>query len=313
MRRRSRRPRPRGCAHAAPRARRRPRGRPGEPRSRPTARPLPCRSAPRSSRSAVRHRGPSASIWRTSFLIAEASGWSALLIAITSGISMIPAFSACTASPEPGISTSTTVSAAVATPISFWPGADRLDEDDVLPGGVEDEHGLQRRLGEAARVAAGAHRADEHAGVEEVLGEPDPVAEERAAGERARRVDRDHARPSSPRRAHVGDERRDQARLADAGSSGEADDAGAAGAAVEQADELAGRADRRSRRARSRGRARASRPPRRPPRARGRLRRPVIPEAAGSSSASIPRVRRSATSVATRMAALATPKAQRGP
>ena len=63
--------------------------------------------------------GSSARIERTSFSIVFAAGWSILLIAITSGISMIPAFSACTESPEPGISTSTTVSAIPITSTSL--------------------------------------------------------------------------------------------------------------------------------------------------------------------------------------------------
>ena len=42
-------------------------------------------------------------------------------------------------------------------------------------------------------MSAGAHRADEDLGVEEVIGEPDPVAEKRTLGERARGIDRDHA------------------------------------------------------------------------------------------------------------------------
>jgi hypothetical protein len=44
-----------------------------------------------------------------------------LLIAITSGISMIPAFSAWIESPEPGISTSSTVSATPITSTSLCP------------------------------------------------------------------------------------------------------------------------------------------------------------------------------------------------
>ena len=43
--------------------------------------------------------------------IVSVSGWSALLTTITSGISITPAFSAWIESPEPGCSTSTTVSA----------------------------------------------------------------------------------------------------------------------------------------------------------------------------------------------------------
>ena len=127
---------------------------------------------------------------------------------------MIPAFSAWIESPEPGISTSTTVSAIEITPTSLWPGADRLQEDDVLAGRVQHEQRLQRRLGEAAGVAARAHRADEDARVEEVVGEADPVAEQRALGERARRVDGDH--PDRLAAAHVADQRRGEARLADA-------------------------------------------------------------------------------------------------
>ena len=80
-------------------------------------------------------------------------------------------------------------------------GPDRLDVDEVLAGGVEDQRGLERRLGEPAQVPAGPHRADEDLGIEEVVGEPDPVAEQRARGERAGRVDRDDADrlASSPR------------------------------------------------------------------------------------------------------------------
>ena len=48
--------------------------------------------------------------------------------------------------------------------------ADRLHEDHVLAGRVEDEHGLERRLGEAAEMASRTHRADEDARVEEVVG-----------------------------------------------------------------------------------------------------------------------------------------------
>ena len=130
---------------------------------------------------------------------------------------MIPAFSACTESPEPGMSTSSDrVGDADHLDLALA-GADRLEEDELLAGRVEHEQRLQRRLGEPAEVAARPHRADEDAGIEEVVGEPDPVAEQRAVRERARRVDRDDADACAPRAAHVADERRDQARLADAG------------------------------------------------------------------------------------------------
>src|SRR5579864_2049081 len=65
------------------------------------------------------------------------------------------------------------------------PRAHRLEEDDVLAGGVEDEQRLQRRLGEAAEMAARPHRPDEDARVEEVVGQADAVAEQGALREGA--------------------------------------------------------------------------------------------------------------------------------
>ena len=200
----------------------------------------------------------SPTIERTSFSIVFAAGCSILLIAITSGISMIPAFSACTESPEPGISTSTHRVRDPGHLDLALPRTHGLDEDDVLPGRVEQEHGLQRRLGKPAEVAARAHRADVDAGVEKVIRQADAVAEERAARERARRIDRDDAdRPLGL--AHEPDERADETRLADARRPGDADDRGAArcsGRARARADR---RARRRPRRARSHARARADR------------------------------------------------------
>ena len=60
------------------------------------------------------------------------------------------------------------------------PHPDGLDEDVVVAGGVHQQHGLERRLRQPAERAAVRHRADEDALVEEVLGEPDPVAQQRA-------------------------------------------------------------------------------------------------------------------------------------
>ena len=92
---------------------------------------------------------------------------------------MIPAFSAWIESPEPGIEDE---QHRVRHPRHLHlalAGADRLHEHDVLARGVEQEQRLQRRLGEAAQVAARAHRADEDSRVEEVIREPDAVAEQR--------------------------------------------------------------------------------------------------------------------------------------
>jgi hypothetical protein len=58
-------------------------------------------------------------------------------------------------------------------------------------------------------MTAGAHRADEDLWIEEVLAETDPVAEQRALAERARRIDRDHADALS-QLAHMLDQRADQ-------------------------------------------------------------------------------------------------------
>ena len=73
----------------------------------------PPRSAP--------SRFASESTLRISRIIVSVSGWSALLTTITSGISITPAFSAWIESPEPGISTSTIVSAWSMMSISAWP------------------------------------------------------------------------------------------------------------------------------------------------------------------------------------------------
>src|SRR5919201_3926081 len=114
-----------------------------------------------------------------------------------------------------------------------------LEEDELLTRGVEDERGLQRRLGQATEVTARAHRADEDIAVEEVVGEADPVAEQRPLRERAGRVDRDHA-DGLPLLADVADDGADQTRLADAGRTGDADRVRAAGLRVELAHDLVG-------------------------------------------------------------------------
>ena len=79
------------------------------------------------------------------------------------------------------------------------PDADGLDEDDVAAGGVEHAERLRRRPGQTAEVPARGHRADEHAGVGRVVLHAHPVAEQGAAGERRRRVDREHADPLTAR------------------------------------------------------------------------------------------------------------------
>ena len=114
-------------------------------------------------------------------------------------------------------------------------GPDRLDEDEVEADRVEDRAGRPGRRGQPAGVAAGGHRPDEHVAVAGVGLHPDPVAEDRPAGDRARRVDRDDRdRPAGP--PDLGDERRDERRLAGAGRPGDPDEVGPAGARVEPAE-----------------------------------------------------------------------------
>ena len=145
---------------------------------------------------------------------------------ITSGISITPAFSAWIESPEPGISARTIVSAWSIDVDLALADAHRLEQDVVLARGVHQQRRLQRRLREAAERAAGRHRADEHARVEEVLGEADPIAEHGALGERARGVDRQHA-DLAVALAQLAAQRPDQGALADPGRAGEPDDPGA--------------------------------------------------------------------------------------
>ena len=106
--------------------------------------------------------------------------------------------------------------------------ADRFDEDDVLAGGVEDERGVGGRARQPAEVAARRHAADEDAGVGDVRLHADAVAEDRAAGVRAGRIDRDDA-DGLARSAELRDQAIDQRALAGAGRAGDAGEIGAAG------------------------------------------------------------------------------------
>src|SRR3546814_5158318 len=61
------------------------------------------------------------------------------------------------------------------------------------------------RLGEAAQRSARRHRPDEDAGIERHRLHADAIAEERASGERRRRIDRDHADGVTRDRKSVGE------------------------------------------------------------------------------------------------------------
>ena len=76
-----------------------------------------------------------------------------MLIAITSGISMIPALRAWIESPDPGIGHEHDDVGDTGDLDLCLPHPDRLDDDDILARGVEKQHRLQRRLGQARRRA----------------------------------------------------------------------------------------------------------------------------------------------------------------
>jgi hypothetical protein len=114
--------------------------------------------------------------------------------------------------------------------------ADGLQEHVVLAGGVHQQRGLQRRLGEPAERPARGHRADVDPGIEEVVGQADAVAQQRAAAERRGRVDREHG-DLAVLRALVRDQAPISVDLPAPGGPGEADHRGAAGARIDLAHE----------------------------------------------------------------------------
>ncbi len=186
------------AARAAPRRLR------GRRRARGTARSRPTQlgHARAARRDGLQDRRPPLVRLRTSCSdrfasIAETSrsapSRSALFTTKMSAISMMPALSACTSSPVPGTSVTIEMSAVRMMSTSSWPTPTVSMIDDVLAGGVEHERGVAGRARQAAEVAARRHAADEHALVGRVRLHPQPIAEHGAAGERAGRIDGDHA------------------------------------------------------------------------------------------------------------------------
>ena len=137
----------------------------------------------------------------------------------------MPAFAAWIASPIPGASSTTVVSAVRGDLDLGLPDSDGLHQDDVAAGGVEHPQRLRCRPGQPAEVPAAGHRPDVDVPVERVVLHPDPVTEQRAAGERGRRVDGQHTDPlaARPEGSH---QRVGRRRLADARGAGETDDGG---------------------------------------------------------------------------------------
>ena len=120
------------------------------------------------------------------------------------------------------------------------PDADGLDDDPAVPERVEQADRLRRRQRQPAEVAAGRHRADEHARVGGVVLHPHAVAEDGPAGERRRRVDGEHG-DLVAEAAEVRDQRRCQRALAGARRPGEPDRVGVPGQRGGEAADLPGR------------------------------------------------------------------------
>ena len=135
----------------------------------------------------------------------------------------MPALSACTSSPVPGHERDDR-DVGRADDVHFvLTDADGLDDDDVLAGRVEHERRVAGRAREAAQMSARRHAADEHALVGRVRLHAQAIAEHRAAGERARRIDGDHADARAGCARNSVDQPIDERALARAGRTGDAD------------------------------------------------------------------------------------------
>ena len=136
-----------------------------------------------------------ASMVRRSLTASWAPGRSLLFTTKMSAISRMPALAAWIESPMPGATITSVVSASEAISTSAWPTPTVSIRIDVEAGGVQDPQRLRRGPGQAAQVPAAGHGPDEDPVVGGVVLHPHPVAEQRAAGERRRRVDGEHADP----------------------------------------------------------------------------------------------------------------------
>ena len=154
-------------------------------------RPLGARTLRPTTRRPRRPPERPTSIARSWAAVRCAPGRSPLFTTTMSATSSRPALIAWTSSPISGASRTTVVSAAAATSTSLWPVPTVSTRTSVEPDRVEQRGRGAGRRGETAGVAARGHRADEDVGVLGVGLHPDPVAEQRAAGDRRRRVDRD--------------------------------------------------------------------------------------------------------------------------
>ena len=100
--------------------------------------------------------------------------------------------------------------------------ADRLDDDDVVAGRLANQHRLARLLGHPAQRAAGGTGPDVGLLVHGQLLHPSLVAEDRAAGDAAGRIDGQH-RDAVALLDQVQAEHFDERALADAGHAADGD------------------------------------------------------------------------------------------
>ncbi len=161
-------------------------------------------------RSRRAHAPTATSIARSCDAVRCAPGRSPLFTTTMSATSSRPALIAWTSSPISGASRTTVVSAAAATSTSDWPVPTVSSRIRSKPGRVHDGRGGGRCRGQPTGVAARSHRSDEDVAVARVRLHPDAIAEQRAAGDRAGRVDRHHG----DRAAHVRGRRRSAPRRA---------------------------------------------------------------------------------------------------
>lgn len=101
-------------------------------------------------------------------------------------------------------------------------GADGFHHHDIAARSVEDVDHARRRARQSAEMAAAGERPDEHARIGGMLRHADTVAQNGAAGERRRRIDRDDA-DALAALAQLADIGRDQRGLAGTRRAGEAD------------------------------------------------------------------------------------------
>ena len=184
------------------------------------------------TRSAVAAAGAATSIARSWAAVRCAPGRSPLFTTTMSATSSSPALIAWTSSPISGASRTTVVSAAAATSTSLWPVPTVSTSTRSNPTASSTAAAAPRGRREPAGVAARGHRPDEDVGVLGVGLHPDPVTEQRAAGDRRRRVDRDDGHGRDAARS-LADQGGDERRLAGARRPGDPDRVGAAGPRIE--------------------------------------------------------------------------------